>query len=67
MPSACAYVQVLKQWIGFHEIWYNLHAIGERPNQVILNFLTVSNHNTASARTCEVEATLAPLEYYNYV
>jgi hypothetical protein len=48
----------LEQWTDFHE----RHTIGKQfQPRIFLLFSTLGNNNMADARTCDVEATLAPL------
>jgi hypothetical protein len=64
---ACVWVgayplQLLQQFISFHEILYERYAIGAHSNLLLINLLqSVDPNNMADARTCEIGATLAPL------
>jgi hypothetical protein len=52
-------LKLLNQVTDLREIWYECYATGGHSNLALLS--TVSNNNMADARTCEVGATLAPL------
>jgi hypothetical protein len=49
----------------FDKILYEHYAIEDHPKFEIRNFCKIGNCSVADARTCEVEATLAPVPKCN--
>jgi hypothetical protein len=45
-----------------HDIYYEYYATGDHPN-FVLQFPTIGKKNMADVQTCEVGATLVPLNY----
>jgi hypothetical protein len=49
--------QILNQFTDDHEIWYGRYVVRSHPKPMLL----MGDNNIADARTCDMGATLAPL------
>jgi len=56
----CVLLKLLNQLSSVHNVWCESYAIGTHPNLTLLDLLRYVPKNI-DARTCDVEATLSPL------